>query len=364
MEKRVYNFSPGPAVLPMPVLEEAQKNLLCLPGAGSSILEISHRSKTCIALFESTQSNLKQLLNIPDNYKILFVQGGASMQFAMIPMNFLGKDQSADYILTGSWGDKAVKEVKKLGKSRLAWNGKDSNFTRVPKQDELDLDANAAYVHFTSNETIQGVEFQSDPETGNVPLICDMSSDFLSRPIDVSKYGMIYAGAQKNAGPSGICIVIVRDDLLERVPENLPMLLDYKGIAENESMLNTPPVFPVYIVNLVTKWLLEEIGGLEAMQKINQDKAALLYDAIDAGAGYYEGHAGKDSRSLMNVTWRMPNEDLDAKFVAEAKSKDLTEIKGHRSVGGMRASIYNAMPTEGVKKLADFMNEFRQNNPV
>lgn len=364
MEKRVYNFSPGPAVLPLPVLQEAQKDLLSLPGAGSSILEISHRSKTCIALFESTQQNLKQLLNIPDNYKILFVQGGATLQFAMIPMNFLGKDQSADYILTGSWGEKAVKEAEKLGKRRLAWNGKDTKFTRVPKQDEMDLDANAAYVHFTSNETIQGVEFATEPETGNVPLICDMSSDFLSRPVDVSKYGMIYAGAQKNAGPSGICIVIVRDDLLARVPANLPSLLDYKAIAENESMLNTPPVFPVYIVNLVTLWLLNEIGGLEKMQKINQEKAQYLYDAIDQGSGYYDGHADKASRSLMNVTWRMPNEELDGKFVSEAKARDLTELKGHRSVGGMRASIYNAMPTEGVKLLADFMNEFRQNNPV
>lgn len=364
MEKRVYNFSPGPAVLPMPVLEEAQKNLLSLPGAGSSILEISHRSKTCIALFESTQANLKQLLNIPDNYKILFVQGGATMQFAMIPMNFLGKDQSADYILTGSWGAKAIKEIGKLGSHRLAWSGKDDNFIRVPKQDELDLDAKAAYVHYTSNETIQGVEFPSEPVIGDVPLICDMSSDFLSRPIDVSNYGMIYAGAQKNAGPSGICMVIVREDLLERVPDNLPMLLDYKGIAENDSMLNTPPVFPVYIVNLVTKWLLEEIGGLESMQKINQEKAAYLYDAIDSGAGYYEGHADKDSRSLMNVTWRMPNDDVNAKFIEEAKALDLCELKGHRSVGGMRASIYNAMPTEGVKKLADFMNEFREKNPV
>lgn len=364
MEKRVYNFSPGPAVLPLPVLEEAKKNLLSFPGAGASILEMSHRSKICTDMFESTRANLKQLLNIPSNYRVLFVQGGATMQFSMIPMNFLGKGQSADYILTGSWGDKAIKEVKKMGSHRLAWSGRDDNFIRVPKQNELDLDTNAAYVHFTSNETIQGVQFQTEPDTGDVPLICDMSSDFLSKPIDVSKYAMIYAGAQKNAGPSGICIVIVREDLLERVPDNLPVLLDYKGIAENDSMLNTPPVFPVYIVNLVTKWLLEEIGGLEAMQKINQEKSAYLYDAIDAGDGYYDGHADIDSRSLMNVTWRMPNDEINAKFIEEAKARDLCELKGHRSVGGMRASIYNAMPTEGVKLLADFMNEFRQNNPV
>ncbi len=364
MEKRVYNFSPGPAVLPLPVLQEAQENLLSLPGVGASILEISHRSHTSKDLFASTQENLKKLLQIPDNYKILFVQGGATLQFAMIPMNFQNESQSSDYIVTGSWGEKAVKEAANLRNHRLAWSGKEDNFVCVPKQEELDLDSNAAYVHFTSNETIQGVEFRSEPETSGVPLICDMSSDFLSRPVDINKYGMIYAGAQKNAGPSGVCIVIVREDLLERVPDNLPMLLNYKEIAANDSMLNTPPVFPVYIVNLVTKWLLNEIGGLENIHRLNQEKAQYLYDAIDQSNGYFDGHADKDSRSLMNVTWRMPTDDIQKRFLDGAIDRDLTELKGHRSVGGIRASIYNAMPKEGVKKLAEFMDEFRKNNPV
>ncbi len=357
MTQRVWNFSAGPGVLPVPVLEEAQRDLLALPGAGASVLEISHRSKHFDAIIQEAEANLRKLLNIPENYHVLFLQGGASLQFAMVPMNLLG-DGSADYIITGSWGQKAYKEAQLVGKARAIWNGKEENYTHTPHPNEYQVDPNARYVHFTSNETIQGVVFPAEPEVGDVPLVCDMSSNFLSAPIDVSKYALIYAGAQKNAGPAGVTIVIIRDDLVARAPENLPAMLNYRVQAENKSLYNTPPVFPIYIVMLVTRWLMHTIGGLERMEQINREKARLLYEVIDQSNGFYRGHAHPDHRSIMNVTWRLPNEELEKQFIQEAQAHGLHELKGHRSVGGCRASIYNAMPIEGVQVLREFMLEF------
>ena len=360
MAQRVFNFSAGPATLPLPALEQAQRDLLVYPGAGASVMEISHRSKQFAGVLAGAKANIQKLLNLPENYKILFIQGGASLQFSMAPMNFLkGQGKSADYILTGSWGGKAAKEAKKEGAVRVAWTGKEEGFVRVPEESELKLDPKAVYCHVTSNETIEGVEFFTEPDTGSVPLVCDASSDVLSRPIHVEKYGLIYAGAQKNIGPAGIALVIIRDDLLEQVPEGLPSMLDYKLMAGNDSLYNTPSCFAIYMVMLVTKWLLDEVGGLEAIAAINKKKARLLYETIDGSGGFYRGHAAKESRSVMNVTWRLPNEDLEQQFTKEATQAGLHGLKGHRSVGGIRASIYNAMPVEGVEALVDFMMEFR-----
>ncbi|GIV21052.1 MAG: phosphoserine aminotransferase [Armatimonadota bacterium] len=361
MTERVFNFSPGPATLPLPVLQEVQQNLLALPGVGASILEISHRSRTFEEIIAQAEQNIRQLLNLPPEYHVLFLQGGASLQFSQVPMSFLrGTERSADYIVTGSWAKRALVEAQREGNVRVVWDGKGENYSRVPGHGEYEIDPNAAYVHFTSNETIQGIQFPSEPETGGVPLVCDASSDFLSRPIDVKRYGLIYAGAQKNVGPAGVTIVIIRQDLLEQVPDNLPTMLNYKVHAEHRSLYNTPPVFAVYIVMLVTRWLLENIGGLEQMHAINGQKAQMLYDAIDRSEGFYRGHAQPGSRSLMNVTWRLPSEELEAEFVKQAKEAGLHELKGHRSVGGIRASIYNAMPIEGVRTLVEFMQHFRQ----
>lgn len=361
MSERVFNFSPGPATLPLPVLQEVQQNLLALPGVGASILEISHRSKTFEDIVQQAETNIRQLLNLSDAYHVLFLQGGASLQFSQVPMTFLrGSARSADYIVTGSWAMRALEEARREGNVRVVWDGKGDNYVRVPKPGEYEVNPSAAYVHFTSNETIQGIQFPSEPESGDVSLVCDASSDFLSRPIDVSRYGLIYAGAQKNVGPAGVTIVVIRQDVLEQVPGNLPTMLNYKVHAEHRSLYNTPPVFAVYIVMLVTRWLLENIGGLEEMQALNRQKAHLLYDAIDRSEGFYRGHAQPDSRSLMNVTWRLPSEELEAQFVKEAKEAGLHELKGHRSVGGIRASIYNAMPIEGVRTLVQFMDEFRR----
>ncbi len=362
MTERIFNFSAGPAVLPVPVLAEAQRNLMALPGVGMSVLEVSHRSPAFETVLHEAEADLRALLNIPANYKVLFMQGGASLQFTTVPMNLLAKDGSADYIITGSWGQGAIKEGKKIGTVREAGSTVEGNFSRVTRQDELSLDPNASYVHYTSNETIFGVEFQSEPEVGDVPLVCDMSSNFLSKPIDISKYGLIYAGAQKNAGPAGATIVIVRDDVLERVPKGLPATLDYRNIAEKESMYNTPPCFAIYICGLVFKWLRNEVGGLEKIQARNQEKAKILYDAIDASDGYYQGHSEKECRSLMNVTFRLPSEELEKQFAKAATAAGLDGLKGHRSVGGMRASIYNAFPREGVVKLTEFMQEFSEKN--
>ena len=359
MTERVYNFAAGPAVLPVPALEEAQRDLLALPGVGSSILEISHRSKTFTAIIEQAEQNVRDLLAVPEGYHVLFLQGGAQMQFAMVPINLLrGSGKPADFILTGSWGKKAIKEAKTQGDVHVAWDGDAAELKRLPRQDELDLDPNAAYVHMTSNETIQGIQFAAEPDVGDVPLVCDSSSDFLCRPVPIDRYGILYACAQKNAGPAGVTIVVIRDDLVQRVPDDLPSMLSYRTLANAKSLLNTPTVFAIYFVKLVTDWLLKEIGGLENMHQINREKAKLLYDAVDQSGGFYNGHAEPASRSIMNVTFRLPNEDLESQFLQEAESRGLTALKGHRSVGGCRASIYNAMPTEGVTALRDFMLEF------
>ena len=360
MTERIFNFSAGPAVLPLPVLEEVQRDLISLPGVGMSILEISHRSKTFDEIIGSAVGGLRELMGLPENYHVLFLQGGASLQFSMIPMNLLPEGGSADYIVTGSWGKKAVKEAKKEGAVNVAANMADGGFTRVPTQEEIKLDANAAYVHFTTNETIEGVEFKREPEVGNVPLIADASSDILSRPVAAEKYAMIYAGAQKNMGPSGVTLVIIRDDLLSRIPDGLHTMLDYRTHVENNSLYNTPNTFGIYIISLVCKWLKGK-GGLEGMHKENEAKAKILYDAIDA-TDFYRGHADRDARSLMNVTFRLPSEELEKKFASEATAQGLDGLKGHRSVGGIRASIYNAFPREGVEALVSFMKEFEKKN--
>jgi phosphoserine aminotransferase len=362
MTQRVYNFSAGPAVLPVPVLEQVQRDMLSLPGVGASILEISHRSSAFTPIIEGAEENLRRLLSIPDDYAVLFLQGGSRLQFSMIPMNLLAPGQSCDYVLTGSWGKDALKEAEKAGATRVAWDGKGTNYDRLPQRGDLSLDPQAAFVHYTANETIQGVEFSTEPEVGNVPLVCDVSSNFLSRPIDVRKYGLIYACAQKNAGPAGVTVVIIRKDLLSRSTPQLPGYMNYQIHAENGSMWNTPPTFAIYVLKLITEWLDRDIGGLKAMQQHNEDKARLLYDVLDSSDGYYAGHAQTDCRSLMNVTFRLPSEDLTTKFVAEGKQRNLVELKGHRSVGGIRASIYNAMPKAGVEALRDFMVEFRDAN--
>jgi phosphoserine aminotransferase len=361
--QRIYNFSPGPAVLPLSVLQEAQRDLLALPGLGVSVLEIGHRTKWFENVLETTTANLRRLLALPDNYKVLFLQGGSRLQFSMVPMNLLGgPGRAADYIVTGSWGQTAAQEAQREGAMSIAYSGKPTNFDRLPSAADMKLNAGATYVHFTSNETIQGVQFLNEPAVGKVPLVCDASSDFLCRPLAMDRYGLLYACAQKNAGPAGVTIVIVRDDVLASCSDKVPTMLSYRQHAENNSLLNTPPVFAVYIVNLVTRWLLDEIGGLAKMRELNEKKAKLLYEEIDASGGFYQGHAQPSSRSLMNVTYRLPSDEVEAKFLAEAKERGLHYLKGHRSVGGIRASIYNAMPLAGAAALAKFMSEFRNSN--
>ncbi|HEY8226549.1 MAG TPA: 3-phosphoserine/phosphohydroxythreonine transaminase [Pyrinomonadaceae bacterium] len=360
MTERIFNFSAGPAVLPVPVLEEAQRDLLSLPGVGMSVMEISHRSKTFDEIIGNAEAGLRELLGIPANYHVLFLQGGASLQFSMVPMNLLPPDGSADYILTGSWGKKALKEAKRVGAANIAATMADGGFTRIPGQDELQLNPKAAYVHITSNETIEGVEWKTEPGVGDVPLINDASSDILSHKIPVEKYGLIYAGAQKNMGPSGVTVVIIRDDLLQRIPDGLHTMLDYRTHTENKSLYNTPNTWGIYILALVCKWLKEK-GGLEAMERENIEKANLIYDAIDA-TSFYRGHADPDCRSIMNVTFRLPSEELEKRFATEATAQGLDGLKGHRSVGGIRASIYNAFPREGCQALVSFMRDFERKN--
>jgi phosphoserine aminotransferase len=360
MTERIYNFSAGPAVLPVPVLEEAQRDMLSLPGVGMSVMELSHRSKPFDEIFTGADLGLRELLAIPENYHVLFLQGGASLQFSMVPMNFLPSEGSADYIITGSWGKKALKEAKRAGKTNVAATMADGGFTRVPGNDELKLDPKASYVHITTNETIEGVEWKQEPEVGEVPLVADVSSDILSRPIPVDRYALIYAGAQKNMGPSGVTLVIVRDDLLRRIPEGLHTMLDYRTHVENKSLYNTPNTWGIYIIGLICQWLKDK-GGLAGMQHLNETKAQLIYDVIDS-TDFYRGHADPDSRSNMNVTFRLPSEELEKKFAAEATAQGMDGLKGHRSVGGIRASIYNAFPLAGVKALVSFMKEFEQKN--
>ncbi|MCA9260559.1 MAG: 3-phosphoserine/phosphohydroxythreonine transaminase [Planctomycetales bacterium] len=358
MTQRVYNFSAGPAVLPEKVLLQVQEEMLCLPGVGASILEISHRSGEFIAIIEEAAANIRSLLSISNDYDVLFLQGGGRLQFSMVPMNLLRPGDSADYILTGSWGKNALKEAKKVGQTRVAWDGAEFDFDRLPADAELSLDPQASFVHITSNETIEGVQFAAEPETGDVPLACDASSDFLSRPLAIDKYGLIYACAQKNVGPAGVTIVVIRKDLLSRSDAKLPGYMNYQVHAENDSLWNTAPTFPIYVVNLVTRWIRDEFGDLTKLAEANRAKAATLYDELDASEGFYRGHAVPECRSMMNVTFRLPSDELTSKFVKEAKQEGLDALKGHRSVGGVRASIYNAMPLAGVEALVDFMKDF------
>jgi phosphoserine aminotransferase len=355
---RIHNFSAGPAVLPVAVLEEAQRNLISLPGVGMSVMEISHRSGTFEDLLNGAIEDIRALANVPSNYRILMLQGGASLQFSMVPMNLLTAGAAADYVDTGSWSDKAIKEAKKAGKVNLAGTSKADNYARIPAQSELKLSPDAAYVHITSNNTIEGTEWAALPDVGGVPLVADTSSDMFSRPIDVSRFGLIYAGAQKNLGPSGVTLVIIREDLLARSADALPTMLNYKVHADNNSLYNTPNTFGIYILGLTMKWV-RGLGGLSAIAALNQRKAGKIYAEIDR-TGFYRGTAQKDSRSLMNVTFRLATEDLEKAFVKESTAAGLDGLKGHRAVGGMRASIYNAFPEEGVDALVDFMREFER----
>jgi phosphoserine aminotransferase len=360
--KRIHNFNAGPAILPLPVLEQAQAELLNYNGCGMSVMEMSHRSPEFEALIQRVEADLRTLLNIPANYKIMFLQGGATLQFTMTPMNLRPAGTSADYVVNGVWGKTGFKEAQKLGLTRTAASTEATNFDRRSEQGELDLDPNAAYLHFTSNETIHGNEWIGEPTPpANVPLVCDMSSNFLSRPVDIPRYALIYAGAQKNAGPAGVTVVIIRDDMLERTPASLPVMLDYKVLAASGSLHNTPPAFAIYIVGLVLQWL-KSIGGLEEIARRNEQKASRVYQAIDHSGGFYRGHAQANSRSRMNVPFRTPSDELDKQFAKEAERQGLVGLKGHRSVGGLRASLYNALPPESVEALVQFMAEFQRNN--
>ena len=359
---RVFNFNAGPGALPEVVLEQARDEMLDYAGAGMSVMEISHRSPQFEGLLNQASADLRALLSIPDNYRVLFLQGGASLQFAMVPMNLRPAGASADYILTGAWARAAVKEAEKLGQTRAIGSTEKDNFNRLPEAAELEYDPNAAYLHFTSNETIQGLEWAVEPlGPENVPLVCDASSNIASKPIDVSKYGLLYAGAQKNLGPSGVTLVIIRDHLLATIPPRLPVMLDYRALAESNSLHNTPPGFAIYMVGLVLSWLKAN-GGVEGSARRNAEKAALVYNAIDSSGGFYRGHAQPQSRSRMNVTFRLPTEELEKKFVKQAEAQRLIGLKGHRSVGGLRASMYNAFPLEGARTLAQFMAEFQRVN--
>lgn len=357
---RSHNMNAGPGALPLEVLQQAQAELLDFKGTGMSVMEMSHRSKEFDEVIQTAEADLRELIGIPSNYKIMFLQGGASLQFAMAPMNLRPAGASADYIVTGTWSKTAVKESKKLGTVRLAANTESEGFNSLPTS--LDLDPKAAYLHFTSNETIHGVEFFNEPTPpSGVPLFCDASSDFISHPVDITKYALMYAGAQKNAGPAGVTVVILRDDMLERVPANLPVMLDYKIQAESGSMHNTPPCFSIYMIGLVFKWA-KKVGGLSAIEKMNRAKSDLLYKAIDESGGFYTGHAKPEARSLMNIPFRLPSEELEDLCAKEAKKVGIIGLKGHRSVGGMRASLYNAVTIDSVNVLVNFLKEFQRKN--
>jgi phosphoserine aminotransferase len=358
MSKRIHNFNAGPAALPLPVLEEIQAELLDFKGSGMSILEVSHRSKWFDDVINEAVESTKSLLDLGEDFHVLFIQGGASLQFCMIPMNLSLEGKPMDFINTGTWSTKAIKEAKIQGKDvRVIASSEDKGFSYIPKDFKVDEDA--ACLHFTSNNTIKGTQWAKFPESGNVPLFCDMSSDIMSRPFDVKPFGLIYAGAQKNIGPAGTAMVIIRKDMLERVPDNIPTMLKYTTFSEKNSMFNTPACLVIYTTNLILKWLQETIGGLEEMEKVNKEKAALIYGFIDQ-SDFYQGTAARDSRSLMNVTFRLPNEDLEKRFVAQAMEEGLGGLKGHRSVGGCRASIYNATDIWAVKDLVAFMAEFEK----
>lgn len=357
MSRRVYNFNPGPAVLPLPALKHAQEEFLDFAGTGMSILEVSHRSKEYDAVHHEAMALVKELLALPDNYHVLFLQGGASLQFAMVPMNLLGDGKSADYVITGSWAKLALKEAKIVGTARVAATSEPDGFTYIPTS--FDFDPNAVYVHITSNNTIYGTQYHTFPDTKGVPLVADMSSDIMWRPFDVRPFGLIYAGAQKNMGPAGVTLVIIRDDLLQKCRPGLPTMLSYGTHVAKESLYNTCPVFAIYMVRLVLLWVKEQ-GGLPAMEKHNRAKGDLLYSALDADPDFWRAPVRKDSRSYMNAVFRLPSEELEAEFVAEAKKRDMVGLKGHRSVGGIRVSMYNALPLEAVQRLVDFMEDFRK----
>jgi phosphoserine aminotransferase len=358
---RVFNFSAGPAMLPESVLEQAQAEMLDWQGSGMSVMEMSHRGKQYMSIAAQAEADLREIMGIPSNYKVLFLQGGASSQFAMIPMNLLRGKGTADYVDTGDWSAKAIKEAKRYGNVNVVASTKAGNYTSVPAFDTWTRDANAAYLHYTPNETIRGVEFAWLPETGDVPLVADMSSTILSRPIDVSKFGLIYAGAQKNIGPAGLTIVIVREDLIGETLPGTPTMFDYKIHADNESMYNTPATYSWYLSGLVFQWIKAQ-GGLAGMATLNERKAQKLYSAIEASGGFYNSPVDADCRSWMNVPFTLANAELDKDFLAEAGKVGLTTLKGHRSVGGMRASIYNAMPEAGVDTLVSFMQDFAKKN--
>jgi phosphoserine aminotransferase len=353
----VYNFSAGPAVLPKEVLQQAQAELPDWHSSGMSVMEMSHRGKEYMGIHAEAEANLRELMNIPKNYKVLFLQGGAHLQFSMIPLNLLRGKGGADYVNTGEWSKKAIGEARKFCNVNVVANNSDRNCTYVPEFKDWKCDKDAAFLHYTPNETIGGVEFNWVPDTGDVPLVADMSSNILSRPVDVSKFGLIYAGAQKNIGPAGLTVVIVREDLVGHADPRLPTMLDYKTHAENDSMYNTPPTYAIYIAGLVFKWLKKN-GGIAAMEKNNVAKAKLLYDAIDASHGFYHCPVAKNDRSRMNVPFTLKDATLDGDFLKGADAAGLLQLKGHRSVGGMRASIYNAMPSAGVAALVDYMNQF------
>jgi phosphoserine aminotransferase len=359
MPERIYNFSPGPAVLPQSVLEQAAKDIVNFNNKGMGLIEMSHRSKDFMAVLDEAEALIRELLAVPSTYKVLFLQGGASSQFFMVPMNLLGPGKKATYLNTGVWAGKAIKEAKAFGQVEVAYTGEPNRFKHVPTDDEYSVAADSEYLHLCSNNTIYGTRFAQFPDKGCM-LISDMSSDIMSRPVDVSKFGIIYAGAQKNMGPAGVTIVIIREDLLDRCPANVPAMLKYKTHADKGSMYNTLPTFAIYCVGLVMRWLKEQ-GGLAAMERRNEEKAALVYQAIDA-TDFYRGHAEKECRSLMNISFNLPTAELEAKFIKEAAAVSLDGLKGHRDVGGCRASIYNAFPLEGVQKLVKFMAEFAKKN--
>jgi phosphoserine aminotransferase len=354
---RAHNFSPGPAVLPLTALELARDELIDFEGSGISPMELSHRGKEFESIHQETKNLIAELMDLPPEYKTLFLQGGASLQFAMIPMNFLWGGRGADFIITGTWSKKALKEARLFGDARVVASTEASKFDHIPDFADLKFNADAAYVHLTSNNTIYGAQYRSFPNTGDIPIVADMSSDILSKPFDVRPFGLIYAGAQKNLGPAGLTLVIIREDMLQRANPNLPSMLRYQVHVDEDSRYNTPPTWGVYMLRNVLRWVKAE-GGLSAMEKRNKVKATLLYDTIDGSGGFYRGHVRKDSRSLMNVPFRLPTEELEAEFLALAKKENLVQLKGHRSVGGIRASIYNALELKSVEALCDFMKRF------
>jgi phosphoserine aminotransferase len=361
MSHRIFNFSSGPAVMPLAVLERAREEMISLNGSGMSVMEMSHRSEIFAEILSAAESKLRSLMGVPANYRILFMQGGASLQFTTIPLNLLSKGGFADYITTGSWGEKALAVARIHGDGREHLTTQAGGFRSVPKPEDLVFDPDADYIHYCSNETIHGVEFDYDLDGGGLPVVCDASSNILSKPIDVEKYALIYAGAQKNLGPSGVTIVIIRDDLIAGIPSGLPPTLDYRVFAENDSMPNTPNTWAIYLIGLVCDWLIDQ-GGVEAIALVNKRKAKIIYDTIDSSDGFYCGHADREARSLMNVTFRLPSDQLEKQFCSEAEAVGLNGLKGHRSVGGVRASIYNAFPYEGAERLVDFMKEFSARN--